>query len=202
MCQGRRVEVVSQPDSSTERRRDEKRDSIHTAAIDQFTERGIAGTSMARIAEAANMSRPALYQYFRDKDDIFASAFVALFEEHVDAALAALEHDVTTAEQLEGMLQRFDGDLWQRMAASPHSDEIMSAKNDEVNLAVAKVIARLESGLAAYLEDFADAEKQRAWVDILRLSPKGFKSDQPSVALYRQRLATLAQSVAADIDSS
>ena len=31
---------------------------------------GYAATSMAKIAVAAGVSRPALYQYFSDKDDI------------------------------------------------------------------------------------------------------------------------------------
>lgn len=200
------MEVANQSETVAERRRgtnrDAKRDAIHAAAIDQFAERGIAGTSMARIAEAANMSRPALYQYFRDKDDIFASAFVALFEEHVDAALAALQQGTSTAEQLDGMLQRFEGDLWERMSATPHSDEIMNAKKDEVALAVGKVMARFLDGLTAYLTNVADAERQAEWVEVLHLSPKGFKSDQPSVAAYRRRLTALARSVAADIDAS
>ena len=83
---------------------------------------------MANIADAAGMSRPALYQYFRNKSDIFASAFVALFDDHVDRALQALDDEGTTAERLDGFLQRFEGDLWEQMAASEHSEEIMSAK--------------------------------------------------------------------------
>lgn len=184
-------------------RRAEKRREIHVAAIDQFTEHGIAGTSMAKIADAAGMSRPALYQYFRDKDDIFASAFVALFEEHVDEALSALNRPGATADQLDGMLQRFEGDLWQRMSASPHSEEIVNAKNAEVSAAVERVMARLERGLATYLKQSdADTAMQAGWVEVLRLSPKGFKSDQPTITAYRRRLTTLARGVAADIDGS
>ncbi len=47
-----------------------KREAIHRAAIVEFAARGFSGTSMANIAEAAGMSRPALYQYFRNKGDI------------------------------------------------------------------------------------------------------------------------------------
>lgn len=194
------AEVDEQPELVAVRH-DAKRAAIHVAAIDQFTERGIARTSMANIAEAAEMSRPALYQYFNDKDDIFASAFVALFEEHVEAALAALHQPGSTYDQVDGMLQRFEGDLWERMAATTHSDEILSAKNEEVTAAVVTVVERLSIGLASYLEEVADPETQAEWVDVLRLSPKGFKSDQPSVQVYRQRLSTLARGVAADIDA-
>jgi AcrR family transcriptional regulator len=57
-----------------------RRDEIHAAAIEQSTRCGIASTTMANIAEAAGLSRSARYQYFCNKADIFASAFVAVFE--------------------------------------------------------------------------------------------------------------------------
>lgn len=196
------MEDTVQTDQSAHRR-ETKRDAIHAAAIDQFTKRGFAKTSMANIADAAGMSRPALYQYFRDKGDIFASAFVALFDERVEAALAALHESGSTVEQLDGFLQRYEGDLWQRMAASPHTSEILSVKNDEVTAAVTAVVARMWDGLTSWLEPTgADTDTRAAWVEIIRLSPMGFKSDQPSVAAYRRRLSALARGVAADIDAA
>ena len=65
--------MVTQPD-------DAKRFVIHAAAISEFSARGFNRTSMSNIAEAAGMSRPALYQYFKNKGDIFGSAFVALLD--------------------------------------------------------------------------------------------------------------------------
>ena len=181
---------------SSTRRRDTRRDATHRVAIDQFAERGFAGTSMANIAEAAAMSRPALYQYFRDKDDIFKSAFVVL----VEHALSALRDPGSTAEQLDGFLQRYEGDLWQRMATSPHADEIVSAKNAEVAAAVGAVVSRLPDGLNAYLAQHSpDAQARVEWVDMLRLSPKGLRHDRPTVETYRRRLTALARLVAADI---
>ena len=184
-------------------RRDAKRDAIHRAAIEQFAQRGFAGTSMADIADAADMSRPALYQYFRNKSDIFQSAFVVLFEDLVEQALSALHHPGTTAEQLDGFLQRYEGDLWQRMAASPHSDEIITAKNADVVAAVAAVVTRLTDGLAAYLEQRSPHTPRRAeWVELLRWAPKGLTYDRPTVETYRRRLTALARAVAADLAAS
>jgi len=186
---------------------DPQRRAIHVAAIAQFSERGFSATSMANIADAAGMSRPALYQYFRNKGDIFASAFVALFNDHVDRALDALDHRGTNAQRLDGFLQRFEGDLWEKMAASAHSEEIMSAKSAGIAEEIGHVVARLRSGLAAFLAQVAPGRSQAAtnrraaWAEVLELSPKGFKSDTPSVAIYRRRLTTLARGVAADIDA-
>ena len=162
---------------------------------------------MANIAEAAGMSRPALYQYFRDKMDIFESAFVALFEEHVELALAALAQPGATADRLDGFLQRYEGDLWELMAASPHADEILRAKNASIAASIGGVVERLWDELAGQLVEIvpgrsrATSERRAAWIDILRYSPKGLTFDRPSIDVYRRRLRTLAQSVAADIEA-
>lgn len=92
--------MVAEPTSRpSTRRRASRRDAIHRVAIDQFAERGFAGTSMANIAEAAGMSRPALYQYFRDKDDIFQSAFVVLLRRN---ELSRLVRGVAPSESRRG----------------------------------------------------------------------------------------------------
>lgn len=203
MCQAAGVvDEVSNAEPDDPRRR-----AIHEAAIAQFSERGFAATSMANIAEAVGVSRPALYQYFENKGDIFASAFVALFDDHADLALAALQADGSNADRLDGFLQRFEGDLWERMAASAHSEEIMSAKSADLVEDIQHVIERLGNGLAAFLASQAPGrsraaiERRAEWAEVLQLSPKGFKFDTPSVATYRRRLTTLARGIAADIDA-
>ena len=194
------------PDDRSDERGGEQRRTIHAAAIAQFSAQGFAATSMADIANAAGMSRPALYQYFRNKRDIFASAFVAIFEHHVDRALQALRSDGTTAQRLDGLLQRFEGDLWELMAASEHSEEIMSAKTADTAEEIQRVIARLRRGVAAFLAEAHPgrskpaADRRAEWAEILELSPKGFKVDTPSVSDFRRRLTALARGVAADID--
>jgi AcrR family transcriptional regulator len=194
------VEGMSPPVAG---RRDAKRDAIHRAAIEQFAQRGFAGTSMANIAEAADMSRPALYQYFRDKNDIFTSAFVALFEELVEQALSALHQPGSTVQQLDGYLQRYEGDLWERMATSPYAEEIVRSKNADVVAAIATVVARLSDGLTAYLEHrSADPRARAELVELLRWSPKGFTYDRPSVEAFRRRLTALARVIAASLDVS
>jgi AcrR family transcriptional regulator len=202
MCQAVSVSGAA----ATNRQVDEKRRIIHAAAIDRFSAQGFSGTSMADIADAAGMSRPALYQYFRNKEDIFASAFVHLFDVQVDRALAGLGEPGTTSEQLDAFLQRYEGDLWERTFASAHSDEILNAKNAEIVASIERVVARLWDGMAAYLarvspgRSRAATDRRAAWIDILKFSPKGFKFDRPAVDVYRHRLTALASTVAADID--
>ncbi len=187
------------------RRGDARRAAILDAAIDEFSANGIRGASMARIASGAGVSRPALYQYFANRDDIFASAFISLFEGHRDRAVAALAGPGPTADRLDGFLQRFDGDLWEQLAASPHADEIVDAKTGQVTAGVMAVIEELHTSLAEWLAEAAPGDDQAArtrrqhWLDVLTLSPKGLRSDHPPVDRYRHRLTALARSIAADM---
>lgn len=182
---------------------DPRRAAIHAAAVQEFSARGYAGTSMANIAAAAGMSRPALYQYFDNKRDIFASAFAALLDDAADRALAALGAAGSWAERLDQFLQRFDGDLFEQMAASPHSLELLHAKYEHAADAWVGGMQRLHTGLAAQLRRTgAPKRRQAEWAELLELSPRGFKLDQPTVAVYRRRLTTLARGVGADIESS
>lgn len=199
-----RVEVGVDGSAAAQSEGDRRR-VIHDAAIQVFSAQGFASTSMADIAAAADMSRPALYQYFLNKGDIFRSAFVALFEQTVERSVQALAEDVTTEEQLAGCLQRFEGDLYERMAASPHAADIMQAKNEHVAEALPPVIEGLRIGLNDWLERTmpgtgkAIVERRASLLDLIRLSPYGFKVDAPTVEVYRARLSALARSVAADL---
>ncbi|WP_328470478.1 TetR/AcrR family transcriptional regulator [Actinoplanes sp. NBC_00393] len=51
-----------------------RRDHFMRAAIGCFARYGYRRTSMDVIAQAADVSRPALYQYYRNKEDVFRDA--------------------------------------------------------------------------------------------------------------------------------
>lgn len=206
MCQRSRVTDVVETEAST-KRGDARRAAIRAAAIEQFLARGYSATSMANIAEAAGVSRPAVYQYFSDKDDVFASAFTLVFERHVEAALDALTDGPTLGASLDGMLQRYDGDMWEMVASSPHYDEIVAAKSPTVATAIHAVLDRFWAAVGEWLaEQHPGAgddrtERRAGWLDLLRWSPQGMRFDRPPVDRFRRRLTALAQTVAADIDS-
>ena len=88
---------------------------------------------------------------------------------------------------------------------SPES-RLVSASRSDTAEEIQRVVARLRSGLAAFLADAypgrsrAASVRRAEWAEVLELSPKGFKFDAPTVADYRRRLTTLARGVAADID--
>jgi AcrR family transcriptional regulator len=66
------------------------------AAYACFTRHGVRRTTMDDLATEAGMSRPALYQHFRNKGAIFA----ALVEDLLATAVATAEREVADAEGL------------------------------------------------------------------------------------------------------
>lgn len=53
------------------RRNSPKRKAVIEAATEEFLSHGFSGTSMDRIAEAANVSKRTVYDHFPSKDDLF-----------------------------------------------------------------------------------------------------------------------------------
>ena len=67
-----------------------KRERLITAACELFYRQGIAGTTLAHIAEAAEVPLGNMYYYFKTKDDIVAAVVEARTEE-IRSATAALQ---------------------------------------------------------------------------------------------------------------
>src|SRR5262249_4393889 len=56
------------PFESRRRARDEKREAVLRTAVQLFLEQGYHGTTLNDVAERLNVTKPALYNYFRGKD--------------------------------------------------------------------------------------------------------------------------------------
>lgn len=64
-----------------------KKQKILIAAMKVFARKGVANTKMADVAEEAGIGKGTIYEYFKNKDDIFAEAFHH-FMEQMDAVIA------------------------------------------------------------------------------------------------------------------
>ena len=69
-----------------------RRDAIVTAAADLFRERGFRATSLDDIGAVAGVSGPAIYRYFKSKNDI-VEAIAQQYSDQVGAALDAITGD-------------------------------------------------------------------------------------------------------------
>ncbi len=74
-------------------RADEKRRRIQDAAVEVFSRRGYRAASMNDIADGVGLSKPAIYHYWRTKQDLL----VAVYEEVLDESLRGARDIVAAA---------------------------------------------------------------------------------------------------------
>lgn len=164
---------------------EEKIDRLLDAAWATFARYGFRRTTMNDLAAAANMSRPALYLLFPNKEAIFR----AVVQRVTTTSLAAVRRDLQgasgTEEALQIAFERWSVWAYALVAASPDARDLMEG---------AQGVA--QDLLAASYRDFTDivaevlggtpAARDRA--EVLIAASHGFKADAPSVEVYRERL--------------
>jgi len=78
------------PFENRRRARDEKREAVLRTAVQLFLEQGYHRATLNEVAERLNITKPALYNYFRSKEDILFECW-ALGQEQVDGFIAAID---------------------------------------------------------------------------------------------------------------
>lgn len=107
---------------------DVRRQAILDAAMSQFSQYGYKKTSMEDIASAAGISRPSLYSYFENKEEIFRSLSQLLNEQAFDNARSALDtsrNKTPIGQRIEHALIAFSVSLYRLLDESPHGAELM-----------------------------------------------------------------------------
>jgi AcrR family transcriptional regulator len=102
-----------------------KRDKVLATAIDVFLRYGYKRVTMNDIAEAAGISRPALYLVFDSKEEIFKG----VYEHWVKGVLIEIESQVaqlkTPEEKLRAAFELWTVRPFERMRASSEAAELL-----------------------------------------------------------------------------
>src|SRR5260370_26808291 len=98
-----------------------KRDRLIEAAKTQFYQQGVTGTTLADIAEQAEVPLGNVYYHFRNKDAL-VDAFIQAHEQELQSLLARWEHLSDSRQRLLALLAtvRDEGHLLARYDC-PHS---------------------------------------------------------------------------------
>jgi AcrR family transcriptional regulator len=80
------------PFESRRRARDEKREAVLRTAVQLFLEQGYHRATLNEVAERLNITKPALYNYFRSKEEILFECW-ALGQERVVEFIATIDAD-------------------------------------------------------------------------------------------------------------
>lgn len=134
-----------------------RQEIILAAAMTVLCQYGFRRTSMEDIARAADMSRPALYQYFRNKDDIARRMVEVYFDRSAQAVEAVLSGEGSVEDLLTRAFAAKTGPIMQQMLESPHGAELLDLKNSHAAAEVAAGSARLTRVFADWLTREAGA---------------------------------------------
>jgi TetR/AcrR family transcriptional regulator len=90
-------------------RAEQTRKKILRAAVDQFSQRGLAGARTDAIAGAAKVNKALLYYYFKSKSGLYAAALEDAASKIAESSISALESGVSAGESLLRLaLHHFD----------------------------------------------------------------------------------------------
>ncbi|MBO4209225.1 TetR/AcrR family transcriptional regulator [Micromonospora echinofusca] len=167
---------------------DDRLERILDAAYRCFTRHGMRRTTMDDIATAAGMSRPAVYQYVRNKDDAYRRLAAGLFDRSLTQARAAADATAPLDDRLHGVLAaklELTLQLWRD--SPPHAAELLDAS------------ARLTGDLAgAYTRELTDlvtmlvadtaGDRARSFAELAVALTRGLEADLTDPELPRRRL--------------
>lgn len=145
---------------------DEQKQVIELRAAELFAQRGYHGTSMNDVALASNLSKPAVYHYFRDKDELLshiAGGHVSRLVELVESVEG--DGDVAPQHRLETLITRF----LHEYAGAQNSHRVLTqdvkflpqAQREHVLALERRVVQGFADAAVAFRPELAEANLQK-----------------------------------------
>jgi len=178
---------------------DPRRAAILGAAFETFCHYGFRRTSMEDIARAVGLSRPALYQHYQNKQDIYRSLIQHYFDVTETRVREALVPGMAPEAALAAVFAAKAGPELEAMFASAHGDELLDANVATSADLVEAGESRIADHLARWLATEAEARRIRLTEDpgalarTLIAAQAGLKSPRHGIGAYRAGAAQLAR---------
>jgi AcrR family transcriptional regulator len=180
----------------------EKQRVVFDAAADVFAQYGFKRTTMNDIAQAAGISRPALYLMFNNKEHLFQELAAYRINRALETAKSVLTDVGDLRHRFIGALMIFEKTYTEPVANSPHGAELvdinMSLASDVMTKGHSKLIAALVKVLKT-AEQSGEVSFQnmpmthKAFVELLLSSVSGLKKKASTKAEYRKQTQQVAQ---------
>ncbi len=171
-----------------------RRQLIIEAASRLFCDRGYHNVGLGDIAADVDISAPALYRHFRNKEDLLLHAVLGGFEEFEDAVSRAPDLDAALRATASVAVRRRElGVLWQR-----ETRNLPAAVRDEALLRFRRTVARLASLTRDDRPDLSEADADLlAWSVCAVLSGLSHRSTRADPAPIEPLVRGIAGAVAA-----
>ncbi|PHP66062.1 TetR family transcriptional regulator [Zhengella mangrovi] len=171
----------------------DKRETILHSAIGQFMAYGFSRVTMDDIAQAAGMSRPALYQFFRNKQAIYEAGATAMLDQSLDVMQAALNQDGSPKARIGAAITRGILDMMGQMEATPHGAELIDMKGglssgwlDDWKARKIALLAPVyeEAGARAPLDGAVLATQLSDWLEGMKMRVKGGREREEALERF------------------
>jgi AcrR family transcriptional regulator len=192
---------MNKPETNIERHR-AKREAVYEAAATVFAQYGFRRTTMNDIAQAAGISRPALYLMFDNKENLFQGLAAFRLDQAIEQALDVLAGSGDTSERFIEALLEFERIFYEPIADSPHGAELMDISQSLASELMMKDIVRLHAAMAKSLGDAELAGeisfeksplKAKSFVELLFAGLNGVKKKANNTAEFRKMVKQLTE---------
>ena len=181
------------------------REKVIQAARRAFVRYGFKRVTMADIAEAAHMSRPALYLVYPSKEEILIAVTARVFAEMLDEIRSELSRLDLPGEKLILIFDIWTVRGFELVQASPDAKDLLESSYEfaaEVtNKAVSDLLAILTEVLEPLVRRQSKLDVSAAQIaQLLTNAMLGFKASARSAEQLRKMIARLIKIVLASVD--
>jgi len=183
-------------------KKNEKREVVFEVAYDVFARYGFRRTTMNDIAQAAGISRPALYLMFENKEALFRELASYKQNQGIDLAISALSASASITERITAAILSYERVFYEPVAQSAHGAELVDISISTAADLMMKGQERLDKSLAQALEeaslsgevDFTELAMQPiAFVRLLMSSVGGLKKHATSIKALRRQITEIVR---------
>ena len=173
---------------------DDTKGRILKAAHETFGYYGFQKTSMDLVADKLEISRPAVYQYFKGKRDLFASLSDRLQGYAHGRMVEAVDGAKTFGEKMEVAFEERDFWLLDAGAGTLHGHEVVSGHMTHA----AEITVKYREAFRDKLLEVVRAAQRKGeinlkplglrpteWLDLLIFSVRGIETQLPDIASIR-----------------
>jgi AcrR family transcriptional regulator len=183
---------------------DEKQAKVVAAARQVFLRYGFKRTTMGDIAEAAQMSRPALYLVYPSKEEVFAAVAAQALTAMLEEARQGVGRLAATSEQLAFVFEVWSVRPFELMLASPDAKDLLEVSHGCAAEVMTEAYAAFEALVANLLAPRVQAQSHAALssaqiAPIMTAAVRGFKQTATDGDGLRRMIAELIAFVCAGL---
>lgn len=182
----------------------DKEERVLAAAREVFMRYGFKRTTMSDLAEAAHMSRPALYLIYPSKEDVFRLLMAQVFNEFLCEIRDGLKNYESVADKLTFAFEVWCVRSFEIMQALPDAKDMLENGYEFASDTMQSAYAEFEQVLSdvfqplvrTWTEEMLSAEQL---AHILTTASLGLKESASSVVQLRQMIKGLIMVVVAGL---